>query len=59
MDECVWNLIKYCADNGQDILAKDIDYLVITTMALDDVNKFLSYFLFLSKNKENSRNDSI
>ena len=59
MDECVWNLIKSCADNGEDILAKDIDYLVITTMSLDDKNKFLSYFLFLSKIKANSGNESI
>ena len=59
MDECVWNLIKYCADNGQDILGKDIDYLVITTMTLNDDNKFLSYFLFLSKIKENNQNESI
>lgn len=46
--DCVWNLLK---ENG-DILWKDIDYLVITTMTLEDSNNIMCYFLFLSKNKK-------
>ena len=41
--DCVWNLLK---ENG-DILWKDIDYLVITTMTLEDSNNIMCYFLFL------------
>ena len=52
--ECVWNLIKNCENIGVDILGKEVDYLVITTVSLDDKNGFLGYFLFLSKFKENS-----
>ena len=59
MDECVWNLIKNCANDNEDILTKDIDHLVISTMTLEDGNKFLCYFLFLSKTKENSNIDNI
>ena len=59
MSECVWNLLKNCANNGEDIIAKDIDYLVISTMTLEDRNKFLCYFLFLSRNKEISYIDMI
>ena len=46
--DCVWNLLK---ENG-NILWKDIDYLVITTMTLEDSNNIMCYFLFLSKNKK-------
>ena len=58
-EECVWNLIKICANNGIEILEKDIDYLVISTMTLKEQNKFLCYFLFLSKMKDISKSDNI
>ena len=58
-EECVWNLLKICANNGIEILEKDIDYLVISTMTLKEQNKFLCYFLFLSKMKDISKSDNI
>ena len=49
-EECVWNLIKICNEEGIDILSKNIDYLVISIISLEDNNNsFLCYFLFLSK----------
>ena len=59
LEECVWNLIKNCANNGVEILEKDIDYLVISTMTLREQNKFLCYFLFLSKLRDVSKLDDI
>ena len=51
-EECVWNLIKICSEEGEDILSKNLDYLVISIISLeDDNNSFLCYFLFLSKNQ--------
>ena len=54
MEECVWNLLKNCANNSEDILGKDITYLVVSTFTLNDNNKFMCYFLFLYSNKENN-----
>ena len=53
VEECVWQLIKKCYDNGDEILTKKIDYLVLTTITSDDNTKFFGYFLFLSTIKEN------
>ena len=54
VEECIWQLIKKCYDNGDEILTKKIDYLVLTTITSDDNNnKFFGYFLFLSTIKEN------
>mgnify|MGYP003571492224 FL=1 len=49
--ECVWNLLKISENNGE-ILWNDIDYLVVTTMFLEDSKNILCYFLFLSKLKK-------
>ncbi len=53
VEECIWQLIKKCYDNGDEILTKKIDYLVLTTITSDDNTKFFGYFLFLSTIKEN------
>ena len=53
VEECIWQLIKKCYDNGDEILTKKIDYLVLTTISSDDNTKFFGYFLFLSTIKEN------
>ena len=53
VEECIWQLIKKCYDNGDEILTKKIDYLVLTTITSDDNIKFFGYFLFLSTIKEN------
>ena len=53
VEECIWQLIKKCYDNGNEILTKKIDYLVLTTITSDDNTKFFGYFLFLSTIKEN------
>ena len=54
IEECVWNLLKNCLNEGEDILAKDIDYLVVSSLTLEDKNKFLCFYLFLSKIQEKS-----
>lgn len=46
--ECVWSLIKNSENNGE-ILWKDIDYLLISIMFLEETKNFLCYFLFLYK----------
>ena len=51
--DCVWGLLKNCEKEGENILEKDIDYLVITTMALDDKKNILCYFLFLTQINKN------
>ena len=51
-EKCVWNLIKICNEEGEDILNKNLDYLVISIISLEDNNSFLCYFLFLSKNQK-------
>ena len=48
--DCVWNLLKQNG-NEEDIIWRDIDYLVITIMVLEDKKNFLCYFLFLTKSK--------
>ena len=53
VEECIWQLIKKCYDNDDEILTKKIDYLVLTTITSDDNTKFFGYFLFLSTIKEN------
>ena len=45
--------------NGEDILNENIDYLVIDIMTLDNNNKFLGYFLFLSRIKEKNEKNNI
>ena len=50
-EDCVWNLLKNSENEG-DILWKDIDYLLITIMVLEDKKKFLCYFLFLTKTQK-------
>ena len=57
VEECIWQLIKKCYDNGDEILTKKIDYLVLTTITSDDNIKFLGYFLFLSTIVEKKEND--
>ena len=47
--DCVWGLLKNCEKEGENILDKDMDYLVITIMALDDKKSIFCYFLFLTK----------
>ena len=47
--DCVWGLLKNCEKEGENILEKDMDYLVITIMALDDKKSIFCYFLFLTK----------
>jgi len=59
ISQCVWNLIKNCFYNGEDILNENIDYLVIDIINLDDNNKFLGYFLFLSRIKEKNEKNNI
>ena len=58
VEECIWQLIKKCYDNGDEILNKNIDYLVLTTTTSDDNTKFLGYFLFLSNIKESINNEN-
>ena len=48
--DCVWSLLKNSENNGE-ILWKDIDYLLISTMFLEETKNFLCYFLFLYKEK--------
>ena len=48
--DCVWSLLKNSENNGE-ILWKDIDYLLISTMFLEETNNFLCYFLFIYKEK--------
>ena len=57
VEECVWLLIKKCYDNGDEILTKNIDYLVLTSISNDDNKKFLCYFLFLSSGKNSTINE--
>ena len=57
VEECVWRLIKKCYDNGDEILTKNIDYLVLTSISNDDNKKFLCYFLFLSSSKNSTNNE--
>ena len=55
VEECVWLLIKKCYDNGDDILQKNIAYLVHTVISSEDnSNKFIGFFLFLSNIKEDT-----
>ena len=50
--DCVWGLIKNSENEGE-ILWKDLDYLVITVMSLENTKNIMCYFLFLTKIKNN------
>ena len=50
--DCVWNLLKN-NEIDEDILWKDVDYLLITVMSLEDKKNIVCYFLFLYKIKNN------
>ena len=45
--------------NVEKVVSNHIDYLVIDIMNLDDNNKFLGYFLFLSRIKEKNEKNNI
>ena len=49
--DCVWSLLKTSENNGE-ILWKDIEYLLVSTMFLEETKNILCYFLFLSKNQK-------
>ena len=48
-NDCIWGLLKNCEKEGENILEKDIDYLLITTMILEDKKNIFCYFLFLTQ----------
>ena len=44
--DCVWSLLKTSENNGE-ILWKDIEYLLVSTMFLEETKNILCYFLFI------------
>ena len=44
--DCVWSLLKTSENNGE-ILWKDIEYLLVSTMFLQETKNILCYFLFI------------
>ena len=50
-NECIWNLIKENKDIAlNEILYKNIDYFIISTISISNNKKILAYFLLLKKN---------
>ncbi len=50
-NECIWNLIKENKDIAVDeILYKNIDYFIISSIYIPDNKKIIAYFLLLKKN---------
>ena len=46
--DCVWSLLKTCEkENKGEILWKDIEYLLVSTMFLQETKNILCYFLFI------------
>ena len=49
-NECIWNLIKDNKDIAlKEILYKKSDYFLVSTVAMSETSKIISYFLFLKK----------
>ena len=46
--DCIWSLLKTCEkENTGEILWKDIEYLLVSTMFLQETKNILCYFLFI------------
>ena len=51
--DCVWSLLKTCEkENKGEILWKDIEYLLVSTMFLQETKNILCYFLFIFNAKK-------
>ena len=51
--DCVWSLLKTSENNGE-ILWKDIEYLLVSTMFLEETKNILCYFLFIFSAKNSN-----